>query len=156
MAVERCVVTSVHADWVGIQPMAGGSGCGGCAQRKGCGQGLWAQLLGSGARRELRARWDRTQVGAVAVGDTVEVVLGDSALLQAALVAYGLPMAGLMLGLGIGDASGFAAVGAVAGLVLGGALGRYWVGGQASERYEPEITAVIAAAVAHQQGAFAP
>lgn len=97
--------------------------CPRCASGKGCGAGLFAD---SGRERRVEAT---VRPGLqLAEGDLVEVVLAPHNLLRAALIVYGLPMAGAIVGaalayaLALGDIA--AASAALAGLALGLLLGR--------------------------------
>lgn len=71
--------------------------CPRCAAGKGCGAGL---LTGSVRNREIEvfARPDLR----LAVGDRVYLTMPDADLLRAAVFAYGLPLAGSMIALGLG------------------------------------------------------
>ena len=98
--------------------------CPRCAAGKGCGAGLFVD---TGRRRQVEAA---VRPGLQLVeGDLVEVALAPDNLLRAALIVYGLPMAGAIIGailayaLSLGDIS--AAVAALAGLVTGLLLGRW-------------------------------
>ena len=98
--------------------------CPRCAAGKGCGAGLFAD---TGRERRVEAA---VRPGLqVAEGDLVEVVLAPDNLLRAALIVYGLPMAGAIVGallayaLSLGDVA--AALAALAGLILGLLLGRW-------------------------------
>jgi len=97
--------------------------CPRCAAGRGCGAGL---LDGRQGARRVTAR---IAAGAEpAPGDTVCLRLDAHGLLQAALIAYGLPLTGAALAaagaylLGFGDVG--AAVLAIGGLACGLALGR--------------------------------
>ncbi len=97
--------------------------CARCAAGRGCGAGI------PGARRGMRrldvAVDERLEL---AVGDTVSIELAPGKVLVAALVVYGLPLAGaaaaaaLAYGLGLGDAG--AALTALGGLCAGALAGR--------------------------------
>lgn len=98
--------------------------CPRCAEGKGCGAGLF-----NGPRaRELQVQVPEGL--RLASGDTVSVVLGDSGILRAALLGYGLPLAAVLLSLSLAwlalgplsDPAGVAI--ALAGLVAGWLLSR--------------------------------
>ena len=63
--------------------------CPRCAAGKGCGAGL---LVGSSRLRQVEAAIGPGMV--LAEGDSVEISLASSNLLQAALIVYGLPLFG--------------------------------------------------------------
>lgn len=97
-------------------------GCARCAAGRGCGAGLLAV--------QSRLIDVRLVAGlALRPGDEVRLALAPSSLLRAALLAYGLPLAGLVTALGIAwylkqsladrPAVALAAVGLVAGLLVG-------------------------------------
>ncbi len=98
--------------------------CPRCAAGKGCGAGL---LVGSGRLRRVEAAFGADMV--LVEGDSVEISLASSNLLQAALIVYGLPLLGAILAAGLayvlalGD--GAAAVAAIIGLSAGLLAGRW-------------------------------
>lgn len=70
--------------------------CARCEAGKGCGAGI----LGKRERdREIEARLAPGLM--VAVGDTVDIVMQSTRLLQAAVIAYGYPLAAGLAGAGI-------------------------------------------------------
>jgi len=97
--------------------------CARCVAGKGCGAGL---IGGSSEPRRIDA-----QVASgldLREGDEVRIELAPDDLLHASLLAYGLPLAGAVIGAGIAWASGLgdlgAAVAALAGVALGIFAGR--------------------------------
>lgn len=100
------------------------SACPRCAAGKGCGAGI----LGSAASdRQVEASVRRGLN--VAVGDVVDIALAPDNLLRAALIVYGLPMLGAIIGAALAysfnlrDAS--AAIAALLGLAAGLVVGRW-------------------------------
>ena len=118
--------------------------CARCAAGRGCGAGIL------GARRGMR-RLDVAvdeRLG-LAVGDTVSVELAPGNVLAAALVVYGLPLAGaaagaaLAFGLGLGDA--WAALTALCGLGAGVLAGRRRLQSSGClARFTPTLTRAVA------------
>lgn len=107
-------VLSVDAGhvWVETDPRA--AGCGNCDQPGGCHSGFFSE------QTQRRYRVENT-IDAMA-GDEVQLVTADGALLKSALLAYGLPVALLVLGAAIGqslDGDLWAINGALLGLILG-------------------------------------
>ena len=102
-----------------------GTGCPRCAAGKGCGAGL---LTGSSESTEIEIQLPPGHH--YRVGEDVTLSIASSSLLRAALLAYGLPLAGTVLALIIGwfvmaplsDLAG--GLIAVAGLLAGFAAGR--------------------------------
>jgi sigma-E factor negative regulatory protein RseC len=100
--------------------------CARCAAGKGCGAGL---LTGASRSRLLEAK---VASGiALQPGDEVRLNLAPSHLLRAAIFAYGLPLAGVIIALGAGwfmnraiNDRVAAAIGA-GGMVAGAFLGRH-------------------------------
>lgn len=92
--------------------------CPRCAAGKGCGAGL----LGSG-RGMRRVEASVPEGLALAVGDRVAVALMPENLLAAATIAYGLPLAGAVLGAGIGLYLAAGDPGAAAAAAIGLAMG---------------------------------
>ena len=68
------------------------SACGNCEMNQGCGTGALGRLLGKRSR-PLVIESDRHYQP----GDEVEVVLPESSLVQASLLVYGLPLAGMLV-----------------------------------------------------------
>jgi sigma-E factor negative regulatory protein RseC len=92
--------------------------CGRCAAGKGCGAGL---IGGSDASRRVDAL-----VAAdldLRVGDEVQLELSPDRLLQAAWLAYGLPLAGATAGAAFAWSAGAGDPGAAATALGGAALG---------------------------------
>ena len=110
------VVATVAVD----SPMA----CQRCAAGKGCGAGIFQAAEKS---REIEVRIPADMM--VRPGDTIELTIGPKFLLRAAMLAYGLPLAGVVLFPGlawlisgsIADNVGIALAitGLAAGLILG-------------------------------------
>lgn len=90
-------------------------GCGRCQSPGGCGRPM--------DERPTTTWLDNT--GAFKVGDEVNLVVEVPALERAALSAYGIPLAGLLIGAGLGQTAGDGA--AMAGAALGLVLGLGWV-----------------------------
>ena len=91
--------------------------CARCAAGKGCGAGLFA----NGEARRVEARIPDSL--RVAEGDTVAIDLADRALLPAAIIVYGWPLAGAAVGailarLGPWAGDAITAAGAAGGLVI--------------------------------------
>ena len=102
--------------------------CARCAAGKGCGAGL---LTGS-----KRTRLIEVQLSPgieTAVGDEVKLSLAPSHLLRAAIFAYGLPLAGIVIALALASIMNqalddqMAIALAISGLVIGGLLGRHFL-----------------------------
>jgi len=98
--------------------------CPRCAAGKGCGAGL---LTGSGGERQVEAS---IRAGLnIATDDIVEISLAPDNLLRAAIIVYGLPMLGAVIGAviafgsSLGDAA--AAIAALLGLGCGLAISRW-------------------------------
>ena len=97
--------------------------CARCASGKGCGAGI-GEMDGRPRRVNavIPARYE------IEVGDNVRIALAPDRVLAAALIVYGMPLAGGVVGAvagylaGLGDAG--AATSALAGLAVGAILGR--------------------------------
>ncbi|HNP34631.1 MAG TPA: SoxR reducing system RseC family protein [Woeseiaceae bacterium] len=105
---EREVLIAVDMDAV----------CSRCAAGKGCGAGL---IGSSGAPRQVSASLAKGME--LHPGDSVRLMLDAGSVLGAAVLAYGWPLFGALLGVGLarlfapGDAA--AALAALSGLVIG-------------------------------------
>lgn len=103
------------------------AGCGRCDEVRGCATGTLGKLF-CRAPRQFRVR---NEVGA-RPGERVVVAIGDGALWQTALAAYGVPLllilggaaAGAMLAPEEGSRDLYAALGAALGVTLGVISGR--------------------------------
>jgi sigma-E factor negative regulatory protein RseC len=121
----RVVSLADSADGVhAIVAVDAASVCPRCAAGKGCGAGIFAS--GAGTRQiEANVRPGLT----IAVDDVVEISLAPDNLLRAAVIVYGVPMFGAVIGaalayiFSLGDAA--AAVSALLGLAAGLLLGRW-------------------------------
>ena len=108
----RVVRLDERAATVAVAPV---TGCERCAEGRGCGLGLFSGLLG---RRVLEitvpSRPD------LQVGQPVRLEINPSALVVASLLAYGIPLLGLLLGLASGVWLGSELAGLGAGVVGAG------------------------------------
>lgn len=120
MTNPQGIIVSVSAGRA-VVSVEGGAVCPRCAEGRGCGAGLYGQSRGG---RLVDARIPGGLQ--VDVGDTVRLVIAPRDLLGASLLAYGLPLAGLLLGAlaaaGMASAPGDAVAVALAGLGLGAGL----------------------------------
>jgi sigma-E factor negative regulatory protein RseC len=115
------------------------SACGSCTVSGGCGTSVVAKLFGEKPRR-----FAVTDPVGVAVGDPVVIGIADSALARAALLAYLLPLAGLILAAflaqKVGTGEGLTALSGLVGLAFGlwgtGLLARRK---EAQARYRPVL-----------------
>jgi len=102
--------------------------CARCAAGKGCGAGL---LTGSNRTRIIEVQLSPGME--IEPGDEVKLSLAPSHLLRAAVFAYGLPLIGIVVALGVasilnqGLDDHFAIALAISGLVMGGLLGRHFL-----------------------------
>ena len=120
MIHESATVLRVQDDvaWVRCRSQAG---CQRCAEGRGCGGGILGRLLGD-RLREIRVVNESLDLSP---GDQVNIGIGDSVLVKAALVMYLLPLLLMLFGAGLfsfawptyADLSALA--GAVAGLLTG-------------------------------------
>lgn len=121
--------------------------CARCAAGKGCGAGI---LAGSDRPHRIEVALDPAL--SLRVGDQVRLSLHSSHLLRASALAYGLPLAGIVLALAAGswlvdslpDAQ--AVVLALSGYLAGYVAGRYFLRREnCIERLVPRISGRIAA-----------
>ena len=141
MESETGLVVAVSGDTATVEvtsPIA----CRRCASGKGCGAGL----LDTGRPRAIDVKIPLDSE--LTRGDAVTLVVDSRQLLRAALFAYGLPLAGLLLfaglatllwpGAGDAEAAGFG----FAGLVGGAIISRWRLGRNASTacaRFRPVV-----------------
>lgn len=117
VSVQRCVTDSTCIVWVEAFQR---STCGECVARDGCGQGVLGRWFAR-KQRHYSVRCDMREAELLTVGQWVEVAIPEGALARVAMLAYLLPLAGLLAG---------AIVGAMLALAdwlvaLGSALGFY-------------------------------
>lgn len=120
-------------------------GCARCAAGKGCGAGV---VGGDGHPQRIEA----VIAGGIEVreGDEVRVELAPNNVLEAALVVYGLPLAGAVAGAVVAQAAGagdgWAVLAACFGLAAGVAAGRLRLRKAAClRRFTPVVTARLEA-----------
>ncbi len=148
MIEENAVVVGLEQDAAMLE-IVRRTPCGLCGQTRGCGISLWGRIFGH--RRNIFKAVN--QINAK-VGDSVIVGVEEQALLASSLMAYGIPLASMLVGAllasGIfagdpnpanpGRADFYAVMGAAAGLVIG----LLWLKGHAAgrsmdARYQPVI-----------------
>lgn len=142
MITELAEVSRIESGIVWVKTRQN-SACGNCKAKAGCGQEV-LQRLGQNWM-ELEIRLPEEFPEALMPGDTVEIGIDERAVLMASLLAYGVPLAGLLLGITAASAIesrllGVAAAGA--GLYLGALIVQRWVRGQCSSAYEPVVIGV--------------
>lgn len=102
--------------------------CARCAAGKGCGAGL---LTGSNRTRLIEVHL--SPGSGLAAGDEVKLTLAPAHLLRAAVLAYGLPLGGIVIAPGaawflnqsLNDHTAIAL--AIGGLLIGGLFGRHFL-----------------------------
>lgn len=109
MLIETGVVIRAEANSIWVKTLRKTT-CGSCHARHGCGQNLLQSLISVDA--DIRARLDHdTPVRNLAPGDEVEIAIQEGAVIAASLLAYGIPLMFLILGvmlaesLALGDAT---------------------------------------------------
>jgi sigma-E factor negative regulatory protein RseC len=128
MPTETARVVAVEADALWVETVHRGT-CGSCAAKKGCGHALLDRGLDS-RRGHIRILPGTLAVSGFKVGDQVRIEIPDEIILRASLIAYGLPLLGMLAGAlaavnGLpGNADVVAVFGAATGLLLGYALVR--------------------------------
>lgn len=152
MITETGRVVAVSGDQVWVQTIRQ-SACQSCSARRGCGQRVMAGASGGKANQVLVANTFGAKVG-----DEVTVAIAESALLNASLLVYALPLllfvGGALAGQqwlpmgdagGLGDVGGFGDVGAVVGSLLGlgaGFLAARRLTQRAGTSYTPELVRI--------------
>ena len=124
------------------------STCGTCAAQKGCGQSLWAKLGLSSRRQTAIPRslaGDESIVSSLVVGDTVTLAIEDNAVVKASLIAYLLPLVGLLFAVWVGSLLALTEPAVIGLSLIGLALGFLGVRLHAAIRvyyatYLPKIT----------------
>lgn len=143
---EQGIVVGIDGDEVLVETQRS-TGCSGCSSESGCGTSALAKLFTATNKAPIRVKNNLK----CKVGDTVELVLDESRLLQHSFMAYGLPLIGLFLlaisfskiALHVFSLSpGLAELSAI----LGGALGLYlgwWLTRKLYKPVMPEVSKII-------------
>lgn len=144
MIEEHAVVIAVERDVASLEVVRR-SACGLCGQTRGCGISLFGRLFGHRshvfkAENSIHAK----------AGDHVIVAIEEHALLNSALMLYGIPLMTLLLGAILGhvifpgdsvQSDVQSLIGAVVGLLLGlGWVKGHTVAGSVNSRYQPKIS----------------
>jgi positive regulator of sigma E activity len=141
MESESGLVIAVSGDTATVE-VTSQIACRRCASGTGCGAGL----LNTGRPRAIDVKIP--QGSKLTRGDSVTLVVDSRQLLQAALFAYGLPLAGLLLFAGLatllwpGAGDAVSAGAGLAGLVGGAIISRWRLGRNASTtcaRFRPVV-----------------
>ncbi len=134
MTIERACVVSVEQTSTRGQSLVWleafrRSTCGDCAAQDTCGQGVLGRWFAR-KQRYYSVRCPTNRAGLLTVGQWVEVGIPDGVLVRAALMAYLLPIAGLLLAAAIADwlqlADWVVACSGLLGLGAGLPVGRVW------------------------------
>src|SRR5688572_30736701 len=97
MLIETGVVVRAESDAVWVKTLRKTT-CGSCQARHGCGQNLMQRMTSSDA--DIRARFDTETFGkSLKPGDEVEIMIEEGAVIMASVLAYGLPLMCLILGI---------------------------------------------------------
>ena len=111
-------VVAIEGDKVWLEPLQTGS-CGSCASAAVCG----SKGIGTLASRLEARRFAVDEIHGLAVGDTVELALSGRKLIQAAALAYVLPLLAALIGAGMLQArfgsDAITLLGALAGMATG-------------------------------------
>ncbi|WP_298220186.1 SoxR reducing system RseC family protein [Halothiobacillus sp.] len=139
---EEGVVVAVTADGVWVETQRQ-SGCQSCSSRGGCGVGIMQKALN---RRQHKVRVQTDQP--VQVGDHVRLLLPATALVQASVLMYFLPLLGLILGAVAGQLLFASDAGSIGGAVVSFTavllfIARQQNGLSRSGRYAPRIERVL-------------
>ncbi|WEJ63517.1 SoxR reducing system RseC family protein [Thiomicrorhabdus lithotrophica] len=89
---EQGVVVAIDGDEVLVETKRS-TGCSGCSSESGCGTSALAQLFTGTKKAPIRVKKSLE----CQVGDSVELTLDESRLLQHSFMAYGLPLIGLFI-----------------------------------------------------------
>ncbi len=142
MITELAVVSRLESGAVWVKTRRN-SACGTCKAKAGCGQEVMQRLGQNWVELEIRLPEDFQS--RLTPGDTVEIGIDERAVLVASLLAYGIPLTGLLLGViaasGLGSPLVSVAA-AAAGLYLGALVVQRWVRGQCSTAWEPEVLGI--------------
>lgn len=112
MITERARIVAIADGRMHLAPMA--AGCASCATASHCGSAKLAKLFPTGQRELVLPH----QPGR-GVGDEIELMLPEPALLSAAAVAYLPPLLGLVTGAAVGGSGAWGPLGAALGLAIG-------------------------------------
>ncbi|MFL0803103.1 MAG: SoxR reducing system RseC family protein [Agarilytica sp.] len=129
MLKETGTVVAVDEDGVWVETLQQ-STCAKCSAKQGCGQQLLNKLSPSHNMTFIKALYTDASKRHIWVnGDTAVLGVNENALVFAALLAYGLPILLMMLGIGVGGYwSGtlsndlHTVFGALVGLIIGGVI----------------------------------
>ena len=134
----RVVAVEAGLAWVESERTGG---CGSCASKGACGSQLFGEALTPPPSSLILAQ---DPLG-VHVGDKVLLGIAEEGVLRAALLMYGLPIAGLLLGLIVAQplGDGWAMIAGAAGLGL--ALAAVWLLGRLTRRDSQKIQPLILA-----------
>lgn len=142
MIKEIARIAEIDESGVWIEPQRQ-STCGGCSANKVCSVNALHQVLGN-KRSRMRLLTDQP----LSKGQLVLVGLEEDALAKGTLAVYGMPLLGLIVGAGIGEAlalaDGIVALAGITGLLLGlMGVRRFSRKAAASSDYQPQLLRVF-------------
>jgi sigma-E factor negative regulatory protein RseC len=141
MISERAKIVDVADQHIWVQTIRQ-STCGSCQAKPGCGQALLAKF---GAEVGLlKVVITPEQSRTLIIGDYVDIGIGESALVRSSLLAYCLPLLGLLAASISADAIGLpeylVIVCALMGLIAGAAAVKLWLYlARDLSSYEPQL-----------------
>jgi sigma-E factor negative regulatory protein RseC len=139
--IESGRIVAMECDGVWVET-ANQSACGRCSARKGCGQSLLAQV--NGHRSYIKAAWNGQTSRNFREGDFISIGVHETAVLRGSLIAYCLPLIGLVGGATLGNAAALSEPGVVAFSIAGLILAAVVVHGLSrfyrdDERFQPVV-----------------
>lgn len=100
MIEETVKVLEIQSEYLWVEGVQR-SACQSCAAQQGCGQSLLARFTAHPVR--LRVALNGRKATAFHVGQTVTIGIADHVVVRGSLLLYLLPLALLLLGVGLGD-----------------------------------------------------
>lgn len=143
MLIEKGIIVAADNDYIWIETIRK-SACQACNARTGCGQALMSELVSPETQYKKNIVRVSVPENTGKIGDEINIGIHETALIKMAMLVYGLPVIGLLLGGVAGQYAGLSDPLVALASILTGSLvflgvarsTRHW---DCDHRYQPQL-----------------